>query len=159
MKRLLSTFALALALVLTFAATAPAQTISFCVSLDGAQETPPVVTPGTGSGTATFDTVTKMLSLNVSYSGLVGTVTAAHIHGPAAVGVPAGIVFPLTATNPITDTVGPLSAAQELDLLGGLYYVNIHSTFKTGGEIRGQILGCPVPTEKSTWGQVKSRYR
>jgi hypothetical protein len=31
------------------------------------------------------------------------------------------------------------------DLIDGLYYVNIHSTFRPGGEIRGQILLVPEP--------------
>jgi hypothetical protein len=31
------------------------------------------------------------------------------------------------------------------DLINGLYYVNIHSSFAPGGEIRGQILLVPEP--------------
>jgi hypothetical protein len=98
----------------------------------------------------------------VSYTGLVGTETGAHIHGPGPAGVNAGVQFALVAGNPKAGTVGPLSAAQASDLAGGLYYVQIHSTMWPGGEIRGQILrseeSCAVPTDETTWGAIKALY-
>jgi hypothetical protein len=39
-----------------------------------------------------------------------------------------------------------LSAAQEADLLAGLWYLNLHTTSFGGGEIRGQVLAAPVPS-------------
>jgi hypothetical protein len=43
-----------------------------------------------------------------------------------------------------------LSALNETRLLSGLMYFNIHSTFRTGGEIRGQVYAA-VP-EPATLG-------
>jgi hypothetical protein len=137
---------------------AGAQTTTLCVTLDGGQLVPPVVTAGSGSGTLSFDPVTKMLTLSVTYMNLSGAATVAHIHGPALAGQNAGVVFALTPPSPFVDVVGPLSAAQETDLFNGLYYINVHTAEFGPGEIRGQITSCPVPVEDRTWGAVKSMY-
>ncbi len=110
----------------------------FNIVLEGSQEVPLNVSNGGGGGTATYDVTTKQLKLNISYSGMEGTENNAHIHGPAARGVSAGVLFPLTAGSPKTDTV-TLDAAQEPQLLSGQLYVNVHSTAYPGGELRGQI--------------------
>jgi hypothetical protein len=146
--------ALAFVACVTLASTATAQ--SYVAAIDGAQEAPPSGSTATGIGSFTLDGA-KMLNFNISFSGLLGTETAAHIHGPAGPGVNAGVVFGLPAGSPKVGAVGPLSPAQEADLNAGLYYVNIHSTMFPGGEIRGQILSS-VPTENSSWGAIKSIY-
>ncbi len=112
----------------------------FNIVLEGSQEAPLNVSNGGGGGTATYDVTTKQLKLNLSYSGMVGAENDAHIHGPAARGVSAGVLFPLAAGSPKTDTV-TLDAAQETQLLAGQFYVNVHSTAYPGGELRGQIDG------------------
>ncbi len=82
------------------------------------------------------------LFYEISYSGLQGAATAAHIHGPADATTPAGVLVPLN--NP-TGTSGTFSGSVSLDptnlmyLLSGLTYINIHTTTNQGGEIRGQI--------------------
>lgn len=134
----------------------PASAQNYTAVLDGLQEVPPVATPAFGSGTFTLNGA-KMLSYNITFAGLIGTETGAHIHGPAAVGFPAGIIFPLPAGSPKVGVVGPLTPTQEADLNAGLWYVNVHSTFKTGGEIRGQLLSA-VPTETQSWGAIKALY-
>ena len=99
----------------------------------------------------TYDDVTNFLSWTGSFSGLTGTTTDAHFHGPAAVGVgPAAItvatnagsgdIFPLGVTSGAFSGSATITAAQETQLLAGLWYHNIHSTFAAGGEIRGQVL-------------------
>jgi hypothetical protein len=149
-----------LLVTLLLATSAGATSFTVSATIDGAQETPPVITPGLGTLTGTYDDGTNFLTWSGSFSGLVGTTTDAHFHGPAAVGVgPAGVVFSITAAGgdifPLGVTAGPfsgthvLSAAHESALLSGLLYVNIHSTFKPGGEIRGQVYAVPVP-EPST---------
>ena len=93
---------------------------------------------GTGVGTITFDTVTNLLSWNVSHSGLSGAVTAAHFHGPALPDQNAGVQVGIGVPSPAMDSM-VLTPAQATDLLAGLWYINIHSTNFPGGEIRGQV--------------------
>jgi hypothetical protein len=119
-------------------------------SLDGAQETPPVVTPALGSSWMTYDDATNQLSWSITFKDLVGTTTDAHFHGPGAVGVPAGVRVPIPHTDGLkADTlVGSAtltSESLETELLSGLWYINIHSTFKPTGEIRGQVNVVPEP--------------
>jgi hypothetical protein len=97
------------------------------------------------------DDVSGLVTLTSgSYSGLLGGATASHIHGPAAPGVPAGVLIPLTLTVPggtaggLTGS-GTLSAANVTDMLNGLLYVNVHSSVFTSGEIRGQLYEVPEP--------------
>jgi hypothetical protein len=118
--------------------------------MDGAQETPPVVTPATGAATITYDDVTNQLNWTIYFEDLIGTMTNSHFHGPAAPGVgPAGVQVGIPFTAGVTsDTLigsAVITAAQETMLLSGLMYINIHSTFRPGGEIRGQVL-LPEPT-------------
>jgi hypothetical protein len=56
-----------------------------------------------------------------------------------------GDIFPLGVTSGVFSGTATISATQETQLLGGLWYINIHSTFRTGGEIRGQVAAVPVP--------------
>lgn len=147
---------LAAALVTVLAGPAFAQTYS--ATLDGLQETPPNASPASGTGTFSLDAA-KILHFSISFSGLLATQTAAHIHGPAAAGVAAGVKFPLPVGSPIAGTVGPLTAAQEAELNAGLYYVNVHTQLFPGGEIRGQIYRETVGVEPGTWGGVKGLFR
>jgi hypothetical protein len=62
-----------------------AATLNFVASLDGASEDPPTASPGTGSGKVTIDTLAKTMAVYFEFDGLVGLLTAAHIHGPTAV--------------------------------------------------------------------------
>jgi len=115
--------------------------------LDGLQETPPVATPGTGSATMTYDDVTNTLSWNIVFSGLIGSTTAAHFHGPAPVGTPAGIQQDIGGISGLfSPMVGNavITEVQEADLLAHLWYINIHTTFRPGGEIRGQVVPEPA---------------
>jgi hypothetical protein len=124
-------------------------------TLDGPQAG--IVTPATGSGTITFDDVSKLLTWNVSYQDLIGTMNNAHFHGPAPVGVSAPVVLPIPlspggATSGSFVGSATLNATQESQLLAGLWYFNIHSTFAPGGEIRGQVVLVPEPTTLALLG-------
>ncbi len=146
------------ACALLFAGISAAQ--NFNALIDGLQEVPPVTSPGTGIGCFTLNP-DNTLSFNITFGGLLGVETAAHIHGPAPIGVNAGVIFPLPLGSPKIGVVGPLTAAQVADLAGGLHYVNIHSTLFPGGEIRGQILtgaGPPLSVDESSWGRIKATY-
>jgi hypothetical protein len=126
-----------------------AATYSLFASLDGLQEVPPVATPGTGTGVMTYDDVSNLLSWNITFSDLIGTTTDAHFHGPAAFGVSAGvqvpISIPLGVTSGMASGSATISDTQETQLLSDLWYINIHTNFKTGGEIRGQVQVVPIP--------------
>lgn len=123
--------------------------IQFAISLDGAQQVPANVSPGTGTGTASYNDVTHVLSWNISFSGLTGAATAMHFHGPAAVGVNSGVQVNIGAISGLTSpTIGNtvITAGQGADLVNELWYVNIHTLTFPPGEIRGQVLMVPEPS-------------
>jgi len=59
---------------------AQANIITFAASLSGANEAPPNASPGTGFAMVTIDDILNTMSVQVSFSGLLGTTTSAHIH-------------------------------------------------------------------------------
>lgn len=134
--------------LLAFTLTAPTHAVSFFAKLEGAQEVPPVDTTAYGSATLSVDLVSRAFTLTGAISNLVFTPTAAHIHGPAAVGQNGPVLFPLGFN---AEPEGPLDAAgvlseEQLDwLFAGLLYVNVHTTEHPGGEIRGQLALVPEP--------------
>src|SRR5690606_9418980 len=111
--------------------------------LSGNQEVPAKPGAGTGSGDVSYNKNTKRLSYFVTYSNLTGNPTMGHIHGNAPRGANAPVLFPFTsipaATSGAVNGSVVLTAAQEADLLNGLYYFNFHTAVNPGGEIRGQI--------------------
>ena len=106
--------------------------------LTGAQEVPTAAT--TATGTASFVPVDGGIQLTVTHT--VANPTAAHIHkaGPGVNG-PVVISF-VSAVSPIVIT---LSLEQYLQISQVPHYINVHSQTFPGGEIRGDIVGCPVP--------------
>jgi CHRD domain-containing protein len=132
--------------------------MNFSATLQGSQEVPPNGSTATGSGTMVLDTDTNMLSYNISFSGLSAPQTAAHFHGPAAPGVNAGVIFGLGLGSPQIG-VWNMTDQQEAWLIGGLVYVNVHTTAFPGGEIRGQVLEAPNAADATTWGQIKALYK
>lgn len=116
--------------------------------LDGLQEAPtPVVTPATGFGVVDYDSDTNLLSWTITFQDLIGDLSNAHFHGPAAPGVAASprVSIPFVPGGMSGMLVGSLNISEpfEAELLAGLWYVNIHSTFRPGGEIRGQVVPTP----------------
>jgi len=74
---------LALAVAATVAAMpAAAATFAFETTLSGPAEFPPNASPGTGLAKLWFDEDAQLMTLDVTFSGLLGTTAAAHIHGP-----------------------------------------------------------------------------
>ena len=108
-------------------------------TLSGANEVPAVTTTATGAVTGTFNTTTKILTINVSYMGI--TPVAWHIH-KAAAGMNGGVIFDLgtSFSSPYTYKTAALSTAQEADLMAGSFYVNLHSAKAPGGELRGNLM-------------------
>jgi hypothetical protein len=68
------------ALALLAAIPAQAAPITYYAALSGPAEEPPNASPGTGEAWVTFDAVADTLRVKVNFSGLLGNVTAAHIH-------------------------------------------------------------------------------
>jgi hypothetical protein len=129
----------ALAGVLALPAVSAAKLMHFMTVINGSQETPPNQSIGIGNGILTYDTATKTLCYYVSFIGI--TEVAAHIHGPAAPGVPGPIIITLPAgTGKQGCVVNPPAPFVVKDLQKNLYYVNIHTAGLPAGEIRGQIL-------------------
>lgn len=97
--------------------------------------------PATGVAQVSYDDVSNLLTWDISWTtNLLGTETAMHFHGPAAAGANAGVTQGIgVGSNPAVGsaTITPAAGA---DLLAGLWYVNLHSSVETGGEIRGQVL-------------------
>lgn len=112
-------------------------------TMNSSQEVPANTSTATGTVTGTYNATTNTLQYSVAWSGLTGTATAGHFHGPALAGVNASPVVPFTLMNngsagTATGTV-TLTDAQEIDFLAGKWYANIHTAANAGGEIRGQI--------------------
>lgn len=126
---------------LSLGSVATAQTLFYNVCIDGDQAG--VTTGGLGMATVTVDLLSGTIGVAAGYVNLTGSQTVAHIHGPAPVGQGAGIILTLTGSGGSNGTVfgsGILTAPQLQELMNGLYYINIHSTFMPNGEIRGQIV-------------------
>ncbi|HLO42321.1 MAG TPA: CHRD domain-containing protein [Phycisphaerales bacterium] len=137
----------AAALVAGTVASSNAAIVVYNFALEGVQEVPSVVTTGSGSATVTLDTVSGAVTVSGTYQNMQGTVTASHIHGLAAPGVNAGVIVTITHTGGTSGTLsanGILNATQIQGMLDGLTYVNVHSTFKSTGEIRGQVVPTPA---------------
>ena len=129
---------------LFFAAQANATIWNINNVINGTQEVPSVTTPGNGTIVGTYDDVTNQFTATISFSQLLGTTSAGHYHGPALAGANAGVRIgftniPLGVTSGSFSPSFVLTASQETELLGGLWYANIHTSFRPGGEIRGQI--------------------
>jgi len=118
----------------------PASAEKLKATLDGKSEVPATTTSGSGTADLNYDAASKKLSWTVTYSGLSGPATAAHFHGPAEAGKNAGVAvaIPNAAASPVKGEA-TLTDAQAADLLGGKYYINIHTAANPGGEIRGQV--------------------
>lgn len=168
--------ALSVTAIICLTIACSADTIKYGATLTGSNESPPNSSPGTGDALVTIDTVANMMRVQVSFSGLLGTSTASHIHcctalaGTGTAGVatttPTFPGFPLSVTSGTYDQTFDLTsassynpafisaqgsvAAAEAALLAGLAadktYLNIHSTFAPGGEIRGFLTPVPEPS-------------
>lgn len=106
-------------------------------TLSGSAEVPANPSASTGNVSGTFNEETKILMLNITYTGF--TPVAWHIH-KAAAGTNGGVIFNMgtTFSTPFM-FMQTLDATQESDLKAGLYYVNLHSATYPNGEIRGQL--------------------
>ena len=120
---------------------APKVTKKYSAALNVGQETGTVKSTKRGASgrfSATLNGTT--LTYTLTFTHLSGPATAAHIHGPAARHVAAGVLVGLCGpcTSPASGTV-TLTQAQIDQLNAGKTYVNVHTSKNPNGEIRGQI--------------------
>jgi hypothetical protein len=107
-----------------FATQASAAILTFDAILSGTSESPPNSSPGTGFAEVDINTVAQTMRVQVTFSGLLGTTTASHIHcctalpgtGTAGVAttVPTFPGFPFGVTSGTYD--------QTFDVLSDLTY-------------------------------------
>lgn len=138
-----------LAVTAPTALAADPPTPAFGGPLSGAQEVPAVVTSATGEATVVISPDDATIWYVVTYSGLSGSLAAAHIHTGAA-GANGGVILPLAASaSPIAGTLTAANFAASgsvttfaqavAALKAGTTYVNLHTAANPGGEIRGQV--------------------
>ncbi len=119
------------------------------VTLSGAAERPnPVSTLASGSGILHLDG--NKLTVDLSYTGLSGVASAAHLHGPGLPDENAGVLINLQAihqgpfgTSGRFSGILMLNQSQVASLLDGKTYFNIHTGNQPAGEIRGQVPKAP----------------
>ena len=157
------------AIALLLATPAFGATSTFTGSLTGGAENPATGSPGTGTTIVFYDSTLHTLRVSVSFSGLVGTTTASHIHCCAVAPLNAGVAtqtpyfvgFPIGVTsgsydhtldltqvssfNPAYVTAnGGTAASAEIALAAGMAngqsYLNIHTTTNPAGEIRAFLV-------------------
>ena len=179
------------ALAIGAGSAAQAAVLSYHADLSGPNESPPVASPGIGTGQVDVDAVAHTMRVRANFTGLLGTTSASHIHAPTAVAgtgtasvattTPSFVGFPLGVTFGSCDitldmtlassyragfitSFGGTPATAEVALFqaiaDGKAYLNIHTSFAPGGEIRGfLLLFNPTPANATTWGRVKSLYK
>ncbi len=103
---------------------------------------PPNNSTGTGNATLLLSADQTTARVGLTFTGLSSAQTGAHIHGPAAPGVNAQILFPLPQGN-FSDFLINLTPTDVQNLKNGLLYINVHSATFQNGEIRGQFGPAP----------------
>lgn len=176
MKRLSSILFAFLFLFLFGVGTAQASILTYSAVLNGANEVPPNASPATGLARILIDDVAHTMFLDVTFSGLLGNTTAAHIHcctvipltGTAGVasptpnfpGFPVGVTsgsynatFDLLSASSynaafITNNGGTVAGA-EAALLAGIASGRSYFNIHTTAFPGGEIRGFMVPEPAS----------
>lgn len=146
MKSLILGLAMAFSII-----TASAQW-TFQATLTGSGENPANGSTATGFGTVVLNASQTQITVNESWSGLIGgPATASHIHGPGGVGTNAAVLFPFSGvpastSGSIPEQTFAINPTQVGYLFNGFLYMNVHDSQFGGGEIRGQLLLVPEPS-------------
>lgn len=152
---------------------ARAAPVVYTGTLLGSNEVPPTASTGSGTVGITYDRATHIMTINVNFSGLSSTTTAAHIHccvtspgtnagvatqTPSLPGFPSGMTAGVYANtfdmslassynSAFVTSQGSVAQAESslVDGMGrGGAYFNVHSTSFPGGEIRANLFEKPV---------------
>ena len=134
MQRILSFLATSVLVVAGGIATAA----DVKVTLTGAEETPPVATSATGTGSIAI-AADKTVRGTVKTTGMEGTVAHIHVGAPGQSGPPI-ITLEKGADGSWSVPAGSkLTDEQYASFKAGQLYVNVHSAEHKAGEIRGQL--------------------
>jgi hypothetical protein len=109
----------ALVIALALPSAASATLFTYQATLDGASEFPASGSAGTGTATVIYDDTSNSLTVNASFTGLTGQVTAAHIHccvSPSAPVPNAGVATPTPTFPGFPSGVTAGSYSQPFDL-------------------------------------------
>ena len=145
MKKILFAFAVAIALT-GLSASVKADILTFTTTLSGANEVPPVASPGTGTATVTVDTALNTMTVSATFSGLVSTITnpnlppgttASHIHccTPPGANAMVATTTPSFPGFPLGVRAGNFS--NTFDLLATSTYNSAFITQQGGGTVAG----------------------
>jgi hypothetical protein len=141
-KKVVAGLTVAAAVSLAVAAVAfgaRASTVSVAAKLTAKQEVPAPAGAATAKGKFTGKLVGRKLTWKLTFSGLTGKATAAHIH-MGAVGKAGNVVISLcTPCKSGVHGKKKLSAALKKALTHHKLYVNVHTAKNPNGEIRGQL--------------------
>ncbi len=110
--------------------------------LQASQQVPPNASTAGGMVIVKYNVATRYVEVIGSFSGLLDTIQATHIHTGSA-GSSGPVVVPLTFSGVTTGTISgsaTVSQAFEDSLLAGKTYVNVHSKSFPAGEIRAQLI-------------------
>jgi hypothetical protein len=108
------------------------------VKLTGAEETPPVTTSASGTGTISI-AADKSVSGTIKTAGVDGTVAHIHVGAPGESGPPI-ITLSKGADGAWSVPAGAkLTDEQYASFKAGNLYVNVHSAEHKPGEIRAQL--------------------
>jgi glucose/arabinose dehydrogenase len=124
---------------------AQATAVPLTAWISGLNERPTPLT-NSAAGLGLFSLEGNSLAFSITYGGLTGVATAAHLHGAAAASGTAGVQIDLAPFNGgafgasgAFSGVVALTAAQRAMILNGQTYFNIHTAANPGGEARGQL--------------------
>ena len=173
---------LCLASILLTGSSMYASVVTYVVNLDGPSESPANASPGIGFATITIDSILNTLRVQVTFSGLLGTTTASHIHSPTpspftgvagvATTTPSFAGFPLNVTSGTFDNTldltlassynpafvtanGGTTASAETALLAGIATGEAYLNIHTSVVPGGEIRGFLVAVpEPATLGFV-----
>jgi hypothetical protein len=107
--------------------------------LNGAQEVPPTGVAGTGVGGVIVNPTTRAITGGITFSGLTGAPTLAHIHrGDTSIAI--GLILASDNASAMLPAGVALTPADYAELLAGTLYFNVHTVAHGGGEIRGNII-------------------
>lgn len=148
-----------LGFAMALAACAEPSTVQMTAALSGNQEVPSTASPATGRGRLSLDRDSRRLTWNIDYAGLTGgPLLGAHLHGPAATGASAGVQVPIQVGPSPLQGSATLTEAQAEALMGGRFYVNLHTAQFPGGEIRGQVIRAPTAAAEATASRGPTPY-